>query len=36
MTSLQITGGGVAANDSGALAAFAGGSSAIASISFTR
>ena len=36
MASLQITGGGVAANDSGAVAAFAGRSSEIASISFTR
>ena len=36
IASLEISGGGVAANDSGAVAAFAGRTSAIASISFTR
>ena len=34
--SLQVTGGGVAVNDSGAVAAFSGKSSAIATVSFAR
>ena len=36
MASLEITGGGVAANDSGAVVAFSGRSSTIASIGFNR
>jgi hypothetical protein len=36
MASLQVTGGDVAANDSGAAVAFAGQSSAIATVSFVR